>query len=1273
VENIMIFQPFGRKLLTGLSAVFFALQPILTQAEDIDIFVGSSAGTSDRPNVLFVLDNTSNWARQSQQWPGGIQQGQAEVRAIKTLLSSIGNDFNIGVLEFVTNGNANDNGGFIRYPAWEMTPANKTTLSAQMDTIFGDINGTNEKRNSNTNYGNLFYDVYNYFSGSDVSDNGNNHSKSLNPPSAQVNSGGYSTNYSKFSSILSCSHSCARNYVILISNPNSSGPADDLSASDQTNKTILSSLGGDTHNIALPLFSSQTTTSSVTIGNTNSCYASQSACTTAVQGSATSEFPAECPTPNSPYLDASGNSSCTCGATPVTDTGACPSGSQKYSVIATDAQNSSTGYTLGESSCGAYNNTNACESALNSLYPTLCPAVNGTGGVTCSCISQTNCGGGSKKWTLKRYKSSTTTTNLGYTTSCYSSQASCSTSQYASQCSDPISCACGNPTTTGSSCATGTNKYPVSATSTQITAAPTGLYDATGKGSNWMLDEWARFLYQKGVPVTGCDNQIVATYTIDVYNKQQNADHTALMMSTAKVGGGKYFAATDETALVNALKKIFQEIKSVNSVFASASLPVNATNRAQNENQVFIGMFRPDPEAKPRWFGNLKRYQLVLDADKVTVKLGDKDGVNAINDQTGFVDDCASSWWTTDSPLNPGDLTQGYYWANVPINPNPASQCTSIDSSKVYSDLPDGPTVEKGAVAEVIRKGNNPPATDSTPTWATNRQFYTTNSYTSTGLISGAGNAGALSSTQQNWVGGQDTQNEDVDASTTETRASIHGDVVHSRPLPVNYGSEIIVYYGANDGNFRAVNAETGQELWSLMPYEFAQTDFVDRLRTNEPLVSYPSVDMTISPTPIPKNYGWDGSIGILQNADNSKVWIYPTMRRGGRRVYSLDVTTPSAPSIKWIVGCNNDGSNCSSGFSNIGQTWSAPNLAPVAGYSTELVAFFGGGYDTCEDANTDSPSCSSPKGANVYAVDAGSGTLLKAFSTTRSVAADIALLDITGNGKADYAYVADTGGNLYRIDMVSRSVANGVTTYTALSPSSWTIRKIASTSGGGRKFLFAPVLSSLAQKGKVFVAIGSGDREHPLESHYPYSSVLNRFYVYLDDLSVTSGSAINLDALQNKTTDLGCSSTDIASDSSPAGWFINLNQYGQGEQTVTSAVIVGGLVAFSTNRPIPAASGSCSTPLGEARGYWVNLWNASGAVSVDGMCGGSRSTTFVGGGLPPSPVIGTVPINGKPTTVVLGAAQQKGGASAPIAPQKPTISINPIRKRVYWKLQGVD
>src|SRR5687768_17862546 len=46
-----------------------------------------------------------------------------------------------------------------------------------------------------------------------------------------------------------------------------------------------------------------------------------------------------------------------------------------------------------------------------------------------------------------------------------------------------------------------------------------------------------------------------------------------------------------------------------------------------------------------------------------------------------------------------------------------------------------------------------------------------------------------------------------------------------------------------------------------------------------------------ITPTPQKKDYFFDGTSGLYQNADNSQVWIFPTMRRGGRMLYAMDVT----------------------------------------------------------------------------------------------------------------------------------------------------------------------------------------------------------------------------------------------------------------------------------------------------------------------------------------------------------------------------------------------
>jgi type IV pilus assembly protein PilY1 len=247
-----------------------------------------------------------------------------------------------------------------------------------------------------------------------------------------------------------------------------------------------------------------------------------------------------------------------------------------------------------------------------------------------------------------------------------------------------------------------------------------------------------------------------------------------------------------------------------------------------------------------------------------------------------------------------------------------------------------------------------------------------------------------------------------------------------------------------------------------------------------------------------------------------------------------------------------------------------------------------------------------------------------------------------------------------------------------------WAMHRVAYTNGGGRKFLFPPALLA-APGNQVYVAIGSGDREHPLQSEYPYTNVVNRFYVFKDSLASTS--ALNLDDTtkmfdftytpgdpgpSNSTNGTSCGTAGVLPTSSMSGWFLNLTANGQGEQTVTSSIIAAGMVAFSTNRPVAQSAGTCSTLLGMAYGYWVNLFNASGAISASGAaCGGARDTAFVGGGLPPSPVIASVPVNGQVVEAVIGAAQLSGGTSCGICPQQVNPAIVPTRKTIFWKGSG--
>jgi hypothetical protein len=1276
----------------GAAALTTALP---TLAEDTDIFKASTS-SSTAPKILIVLDNTSNWARQSQQWPGGLQQGQSEANAIKTVLSSFSSTtkVNIGLMEFVTNGSATDNGGFVRYAIRDMSDStNRTNFSTKLTTIYNNINSPDEKRNSRTPYGNLMYDVYNYFAGA------TNLWAQTGLPNPDADSAGYSSAYSRFASPITSADSCANNYVIFIGNPNSSGP----SADDAANTARLTALGGDATQLRMPGVTtsiSVSSASSTELGNSSLCYSSlanaqaaygygmnsaDNACQlysakgSVTTASVTDKYNLSCKQYNNATTDTDTATATDFSAQCSTYTEGCRIGDAVNNPNTTVVTSGTTAYLSSApaataAGAGAAAGLSCPATAISCTY-SVNSGEDATGSTALTGITSNQCywtGSGSQPSGTTQWSMSLSPSDFGDATcpanyTCSYTQTSmtdaniCTTQRtkkaVLTQVLTPKKRYTVTQTATvpGGTCATGTNQYKILGTNlVQSNVLSTTTVADTGPRN---ADEWARFLFQTGVPLNGdtSSRQSISTYTIDVYNKQPNADHTSLLMSMAKNGGGKYFSAMSEAQIVTALKSILTEIQAVNSTFASASLPVNATNRAQNENQVFIGMFRPD--TKPRWFGNLKRYQLINQGGNI--ELGDNDSPPklAVNPVTGFVTDCAISYWTSDSST---------YWQYVTDGMSPISQLLDPDTIKgkcdgygPYSDLPDGPLVEKGAVAEVLRKGNNPPTTNTSPTWSVNRTVYTR----SGSSLASFGTSSGLSASLVNFVLGNDVNNETGGDDATKTRPSIHGDVVHSRPLPINYGGStgVVVYYGANDGMLRAVEATTGKEKWAFVAPEFYSR--LSRLSANSPSITVPAAYPKDTSN---KDYFFDGPIGFYQNAGNSKVWIFPTMRRGGRMLYSFDVTSSSSPSLKWAIGCPDltSDTGCTNNMSDIGQTWSVPRVARIKGFSeTDPVVIVGGGYDSCEDENTKTPTCTSGKGKVVYVLNSSNGDVIRSFTFagSGSFAADISLVDVDADGMVDYAYAADTSGSIYRLDFINYD-------RTKLESKDWFARKVAYTNAeatdSGRKFLYGPAVYVV--NGKAYLAIGSGDREHPLISHYPYTSVVNRFFVFKDDLATvaTSTTPLNLDAMTNLTSNTSCDQTPILPTSASNGWYMKLNQYGTGEQTVTSALIAGGMVYFSTNRPV-ANTNSCGPLLGEARGYAVNLFSRSGGIGVPDACGGTSSGIFTGGGLPPSPVQATVPVDGKNVTVCIGCASEATGNSV-IDSNKVKFLVQPKRKRIY-------
>ncbi|WP_168798531.1 PilC/PilY family type IV pilus protein [Herbaspirillum sp. ST 5-3] len=801
--------------------------------------------------------------------------------------------------------------------------------------------------------------------------------------------------------------------------------------------------------------------------------------------------------------------------------------------------------------------------------------------------------------------------------------------------------------------------------------------------SGLYADEWTRYMFQIDLDGHAGGSRNIKTYTVGLLGPSCKSDYPALLNSMANVGGGKYFATSSYSEISTALTKILNEVLAINSQFASSSLPVSVNTQGTFLNQIYMGMFRPDADGNPRWVGNLKQYQFKLDSSGV-LRLADKTGESAISSAgTGFISPNAVSFWTVKNTTTSPD-NNGGFWKNKP------------QGAGLGYDSPDGEVVEKGGAAQRLRIDNlNSNYSSAAGSSSNPRRLYTycpggtscNADLTNTANLFATSNTaitqamlGVSSDSDRtnliNWVRGADNKGDESGPGGVTVRPSIHGDVLHSRPVVISYGGQtesVVVYYGSNDGVFHAVNGNqtaaigsvpAGSELWSLVLPEFYGK--LKRQRDNTPPLKLANTDEDLHPQP--KDYFVDGPTGMYQklNSDGTiaHAYIYLTMRRGGRFIYALDVTTPASPRVLWKKSYSD------SGMGELGQTWSRPRLAIVKGYAHPVLVF-GAGYSTTQDSE---PPTADTMGRGVFVLDATDGSLVWSAGPTAaatrqvsgmdySIVADISLLDRDNDGYVERMYAVDVGGNVWRVDL---EPTGGST------PSSWQVTKLAALGCGTgtcdagatpRKFLFqpsvVPIGSATNPDSYDAVLVGSGDREHPLYTNGSYS-VTNRLYMLKD---MKPGKDASGQATITETNLFNATST--AYDGSGHGYYHTLQT---GEKSVNAPLTIGGVTNFGTNQAIQPDENSCTTTLGVARIYSLGL-----------LTGTTTTTTLDGGGLPPSPVSGVVSITDSSGTKKVGFCIGCVSAEGQ-PPQTSTIpctsalencykdaNISKRTRRVYW------
>ena len=446
------------------------------------------------------------------------------------------------------------------------------------------------------------------------------------------------------------------------------------------------------------------------------------------------------------------------------------------------------------------------------------------------------------------------------------------------------------------------------------------------------------------------------------------------------------------------LTSITRDILSFNTSFTAPAVSVNAFNRTQNLNDLYITVFRPSETYN--WDGNIKKYKL-----DPTGVIEDVNGAPAVEVTTGFFRTNSRSYW---SDLVDGDRVDLGGAAHE--QPTPAAR-------KVYSDMNTGLALTNVA-----------------------NQILTTNAAVTTALLGLGATEAPGRDNLINWMRGQDISDANGDGSTIDNRFAM-GDPMNGRPATVIYGGSLaapnpadgVVYAVTNEGYLHAIDSVDGHELWAFMPRQL-----LNRAR-----------DLYHNDAVTDREFGLDGNIRVVRNEVNDngviesglgeRVLIYFGMRRGGSDYYGIDVTDRNVPTLLFRIGPNETGTKQMVGA---GQSWSTPSVAKInisgATQNTlQQVLVIGGGYDTVQD---NGGYALDGVGKQIFIVDSLSGNVLWHGGPTTDTTAnmkhaefkfgfpgDVRVFDLTGDGYADRMYAGDMGGRVWRFDINNGQTATNL------------------------------------------------------------------------------------------------------------------------------------------------------------------------------------------------------------------------------------------------------
>jgi type IV pilus assembly protein PilY1 len=714
-------------------------------------------------------------------------------------------------------------------------------------------------------------------------------------------------------------------------------------------------------------------------------------------------------------------------------------------------------------------------------------------------------------------------------------------------------------------------------------------------------------------------NQKVVTYMIGFGTEV--AKSQPFMNAVAKAGGTENaFTTGDAAGLTATLEQIFSGVvDGSDTTFVAPTVSVNAFNRSQNLNELYVSVFAPSKLT--HWAGNLKKYRIYK---------SDIHGTGAAApavDADGFFADSSQAINSANGVVDGPKTVLGGAAASLPVPSDRKLYTWLTGQSK---DLTNADNAIKDGNAKITKE-----------------------------LV------GAVDADERtlviDYARGVDVHDENK-AGTQHYRM---GDPMHARPaILVHAGTETkpegTIFVPTNDGFLHAfqMNSQPDNsdgsatvtpttERWAFVPEDFLGR--LGLLYDDAPLGN--------------RTYALDGDVrvfkydidqdGLVEAADGDKAYIFFGTGRGGSSYYSLDVTDPDNPQYRWKI------SNATTGFAKLGRTWSAPqiarmNIAGVTQNAQKLVLVFGGGYDTAQDSEPTTYSYAEDSVGNaLYIVDLETGNLLWTASKTgvaganfthaemtHSIPANITVLDTDGDRLADRMYAADMGGQIWRFDVTN---GNAVGSLVAGGPlASLGNKGLAAGSrnyANNRRFYYAPDAAPISARGStpyMNLAIGSGYRGHPLSAKTQDSFYSIRDYMaaprnqaWYNGLTVIK----DADASLLDVTDI----VDATVGDTKSGWKLRLKEAGtaasawRGEKVLAESTTASGVIFFPTFTPTGSTDPCLAGTLNRAWAVYASnarpFTNWTNATATT-LTTGDRHTDLAQKGIAPAITIFANPEN---------------------------------------------